>query len=357
MKKPLRILMVTSFPCIRAFKEAQALKNRGHHISLLCISEEKTKGLWLSITDTIITYESLDELALIIKKITPTYDIVHGHNEPNCHVAYAIAYTLTCPVIYDCHDFSSMRTDIDEIDLNYEKICFEKSDAVVHVSEALQAAANKKYHQKRSIVLYSFPPIKDIHFQKKKKLKGYHVVYEGGLVSDKDALMNYRYYIDYFSALAKAEINIHIFPAQRTEPNTLFQYTLVDLKNTYLHIYKTQAYETLLHTMSAVSWGLTGFYREENEHTSKAIYLDNAMPNKVFDYLIAGVTPIVINAQEVGNFVKKHNIGYVVKNMHEFIDVVKHAPPLSNNLDLTLIDMNKQILKLEKLYYDLLGID
>ena len=81
------------------------------------------------------------------------------------------------------------------------------------------------------------------------------------------------------------------------------------------------------------------------------------MPNKVFDYLIAGVTPIVINAKEVSNFVTKHNVGYSVNTMSEFIDVVKNAPPLSHNLDLRLIDMNTQITKLEELYYDLLGID
>lgn len=357
MKKRLSILVVTGFPCIRALKEAHALKRRGHRI-ILCCMPSPYNSMWDTIADTVLTYQSPNELEIILKKVAPKCDIVHGHNEPNWHIACAIVFVTHCPIIYDCHDFSSLRSTLDESEYVYEKLCFEKSHAVIHVSHMLNKKAKELYNQQRSLVLYSLPTIKMESFRKDKKLVGQHVVYQGGLNENKKAIYNYRYYYDYFTELANAKSYVHIFPTIAVEKHTRVAYKQVDTINKYIYLYPTVEYHHLLEYMSAAHWGFTGFYMDTKtqQHDSKTLFLNYAMPNKLFEYLLVGVTPIVINCEEAGQFVTKHNIGYHVRNMSEFIDVVHHAPPLVQHLDPTLIDMNLQIVQLETLYYDLLGI-
>lgn len=352
MKKSLCILVITGFPCIRALKEAQALKNRGHTIILCCTPSPYNKT-WNTVADTIITYQSPLELEVILKKVAPQCDIVHGHNEPNWPIACAVAYVRHCPVIYDCHDFSSLRASLSDAESSYEKICFEGSDAVIHVSRMLDVEASQQYTQKRTLVLYSLPAIRDTQFQLKKKFEETHVVYQGGLTQHKESEYNYRYYYDYFKELAISNIPVDVYPTIAVPEYVRKTYSQAD---TYIHVYPTVEYERLLYCMSAATWGFTGFYRAKTETDSKASFLDYAMPNKLFEYLLAGVTPIVINCKEAGQFVTEHTIGYHVKNMDEYIDIVHHAPQLVQNLDRKLIDMHLQIVELEKLYYDLLGI-
>ncbi len=347
--RKLTILMVTGFPCIRALKESLALKQLGHKIILLCTKKSNNLD-WNIAADGIYLYNDVQSFILMLKVISKKAHIIHCHNEPNWHAALAIELINHIPVIFDCHDFTSMYQKIGEELLKEEQICFENSDAVVHVSEGLEKAASEKYKQKKSLVLYSMPSKKTINFTPKYKLKGNHVAYQGGLSCNLQTF-KFRYYFPYFYKLSQSKIHSHVFPSEVVSSNVREYY----FGNAYIHVYPTLEYKYLLRELSTATWGLTGFYRDKEENSQYALYLDNAMPNKLFEYLYTGLTPIVINCNEAARFVTEHNIGYAVSTMDEFAEIVCQASPLRKNVDFSIIDMDLQILKLENLYYELLG--
>jgi len=349
----MKILMVAGFPCIRALKESQALKRRGHSIVLLCVQRSNNTD-WDWVADQIYVYTTPAEFHSMLKSLAKECDIVHAHNEPNWHVALAAHLINDRPVVYDCHDFTSMRSDISHSELMQEKFSFECSDAVIHVSEELCRQADLRYKQKKTLVLHSLPSLEKDKLKLHSKSRDNSVAYQGGLQFDSASSFDYRNYLEYFSYLASQKITVHIFPAQTTSQQCRAIYASTKYSK-YIRVHDTQEYKDLLSNLSKSTWGFTGFYRRSGETESKALYLDNAMPNKLFEYLFVGLTPIVINCVAASNFVTKHNVGYHVNSMEEFADIVKNAPPLAHNMDMSLLDMNIQIEKLEKLYYDLLG--
>lgn len=351
--RPLRLLFITGYPCIRALKEATALQRRGHNITLLYDAVDISPQWAETAEGGIYKYDDLPSYRILVKKLGQNCDIIHGHNEPNWHIALAFNQVKDKPVVYDCHDFTSMRGGASELEINAEKVCFERSAAVIHVSEELRRQAELRYSVKNSLVLYSLPSKNSFPFTPRSKLSGVHVAYEGGLSHTKNSPHNYRYYLDYFKAIAASGVYVHIFPSSVTTRECRNAYSSEAYGG--IRLYATQPYENLLRTLSAVQWGFSGFFRAPGEQDAKSIYLDNAMPNKLFEYLFAGITPIVLNCKAAGHFVTEHNIGYHVKSIEEFIDVAHNAPPLVQNLDPLLIDMDHQIIQLEKLYRDILG--
>lgn len=346
----LTILMVTGFPCIRALKEAQALTSRGHRILLLC-SRRSNNRAWDTTAEGIYLYRSVQELVLMLKVLAPKADIVHCHNEPNWHILVTRKMVKNIPVIYDCHDFTSLYRTVDDAEREEERVCFEECDAVIHVSGELLRRAGEIYKQKKAIILYSLPSVKNMDYRPKFHLSGYHVAYEGGISDNPDEELNFRYYLPYFHRLSQDGIHVHAYPSEVSRKSIQKSYG----GNKFIHLYPTLEYKTLLSSLSSSTWGFTGFYRKPDESGEKAFYLDNAMPNKLFEYLYVGLTPIVINCKEAARFVTEHNVGYAVATMDEFSDVVRSAPPLAKNIDLRLIDMDVQIQKLEDLYRELLG--
>jgi glycosyltransferase involved in cell wall biosynthesis len=53
---------------------------------------------------------------------------------------------------------------------------------------------------------------------------------------------------------------------------------------------------------------------------------DYAMPNKLFDYFMGGLPVIVSNLKEMSNFVKKHDVGYVIdlEQSNQAVDIIKN---------------------------------
>jgi len=41
------------------------------------------------------------------------------------------------------------------------------------------------------------------------------------------------------------------------------------------------------------------------------------MPNKLFEYIAAGIPTIVLNAKEAGEFVEKHELGVFIKDIND----------------------------------------
>lgn len=346
----MRVLMVHTNPCIRVFKEVNALRKKGIKVDLLCQDVTLVPDLKQQV-DSIYKWTTVDTLKDFLTRHASKWDIIHCHNEPNDFIAVTIACCSDRPVIYDCHDFTSERTpNLDAVSLATEQICFTQSAAVVHVSQGMKDLAFKKYGPSLSIVLPSLPSRTDIRFQPKPKLQeGIHIVYQGGIVGKNSERYSYRYYLPFFQALCQAGLHMHVFPPRNAKWTFFPEYLHLAAQTPYLHLYQSLPYLELLETISQCQWGLSGFNFDAIPSEGRP-FLDNALPNKLFDYLYAGVCPVVINNATSAAFVEKHKIGYRAKDIQEFVDICKNKQPLPPLTDYSVIDMDQQIEKLIQLY-------
>lgn len=345
----LHVLMVHVDPCVRVLKEVQALHKYGVKMDLLCNSFTYSNQ-WGHFMENIYRYADLDELLKFLEQNHTNWDIIHCHNEPNEITAAAISVCTKRPVIYDCHDLTSARAPLEGLGADIEKLCFQGSAGVVHVSEGLKKFAFKKFGPSLSIVLPSFPLSSDAKIGAKPKLRGKHVVYQGNLVDTPYTRYSYRYYLPMFAKLCEAGVHMHVFPAPIIGRQTLYPYEQYAQEQPLFHLHKALPYKELIGVMSQFEWGFSGFNFDYLTAPDVHTFLNSALPNKFFDYLLAGVCPIVINSATVAEFATKHNAGYVAKDMDDFVRICTTEKPLPALSDLGLIDMQTQIGRLLEMY-------
>ncbi|CCO23624.1 glycosyltransferase [Maridesulfovibrio hydrothermalis] len=345
----MKILMVHFDPCIRVLKEILALKTRGVSIDVLCTNLNSNPSIRDHV-DNVYYYSNLCDLRLFLDNKHTNWDIIHCHNAPNSFIAAAIDVCKHRPVIYDCHDMTSMRSNITKVEEELEEYCFKRSAAVIHVSEGIKKYASLKYGHNLSIVLPSFPSPNQVTLKRKAKLDGNHIVYLGGIVNSPDSKYSYRYYLPMFKTICDAGIHLHVFPAQKAPWKFLSEYITTLDHSSYFHRHTPLPYEELIEEISQFQWGFSGFNLDSITSKQSIDFLHNALPNKFFDYLLAGVCPVVINNDTAAEFAIKHRLGYKALNIEEFVNICRDKKPYSPIEDTSIIDMDVQIDKLIAVY-------
>ncbi|WP_319762406.1 hypothetical protein [Maridesulfovibrio sp.] len=345
-----KVLMVHESPCIRVVKEVDALRQKGISIDLLCSNINSHPEIAEKV-GTVFYYNNYLELRSFLKDRHKDWDVIHAHNEPNCIIASTIEACNERPVVYDCHDMTSARSNIHGVQAELEEYCFKNCAASVHVSAGLKKIAFDKYGPQLSIVLPSFPAITKTKKNNKPKLSGTHVVYQGTITDSPDTKYSYRYYLPFFKKLCEAGIHVHVFHSPNTTWEKLPGYIALQNRTRFFHPHKCLPYDQLIHEMGQFQWGFSGFNFDHLTEKITKDYLDGALPNKFFDYVLAGITPIVINNSTTANWAEKNGFGYHAKDMDDFIRICKEEKPLAPFSNIEAIDMNKQIERLIKVYH------
>jgi glycosyltransferase involved in cell wall biosynthesis len=311
----MNILFVAYHTCARAAKEARALGKAGHQVIILqhvAASEEILYSTELS-----SFYHGEQALRERIAYFSDWAEVIHVHNEPNWIVIAAAAERdRSCPgvpVVFDVHDLESMResgdTDKDET-------------AAIHAADAFIFPSRAYMHGVRTSrnvdsvpcrVIYSMCGRDEIVDQPLPRVNG--IVYEGAAVAP---LLNFnnkspgwKGYRDYSSmtrALTGAFVPFHLYGIRKE-----FQQPYI---NAGAIVHDMIRYPDLLKQLSRYDWGLCG-------HLESHPQWNKAMPNKLFEYLAAGIPVISINADEVSDFVSKHGLGVVAKDLNELNKIAR----------------------------------
>nr|WP_321513215.1 glycosyltransferase [uncultured Pseudodesulfovibrio sp.] len=351
MKEKLRILFIHKDPCSRAYKEAVSLNRMGHTIDLACEALDDHPNISEYI-DKIYTYKDLEELADIIRK--GHWDIIHGHNEPNEPTEVAIRNANGCPVVFDCHDFRGLRQKLDDREKVTEKCCFEESDGVIVVSERMTQVVAQYYDTKRTISLPCFCLTSEMQRVFKDKLDGNHMVYQGMLLDAGIYPLEYRNYHPFFKDFTDNGVNVHVYCSHF---NPRVQGTYIELQNSteLFHFHQYMPYADLLEDMSQYQWGLTAFNVSEITEEKRLTFLNSILPNKLFDYLFSGITPIVCNNETAGEWAEKHDLGYYARTEAEMLDIMLNEKPKPLMEDVSLISMEQHTVAIQNLYYEVLA--
>lgn len=333
LKAFMKIVKIGYHCCIRLIKEAIALLDKGYEVHLIGNRRPNVAEQFTTMT-LFFTISQLRETL----KLHKDADIIHIHNEPSWMLLVAKEILPDIPVVFDVHDAMIFRTSEEKYKSAEERIAFEMADGMVFVSEKCREIINPKVP---NCVLPSY--VNETFYQLNAWQWIGGLAYEGRVdVPQQKEFMRYCNYIDLCNELKKEEVPFYVYSPSSGK----------ELKDYYEPICKLRnplPYDKLLMLLGCHDWGLCGNLKKYREW-------DLAMPNKLFEYLAAGIPIIALNCGEVADFVEKYGVGIAVKSVQEIKERWDERAECQKNVFLKRFEfaMEKHIHILEELYEKLL---
>ncbi len=310
----LNILFVQEAPCIRNYKMAVALGSKGHRVTLAYV-KARLSQMYKDLQDDV--YSSCIQLKnhRHLWDLSKEYDIVHCHNEPDLLSVAALAGDA--PVVHDTHDLISLRHGDNQTLRYFEGIANRGASGRVYVSEYQMDMARMLYaiDLSKSIVVPNFALKKMIPASTLPKLSNIdgeiHIAYEGSLSLTPDS---HRYYLPLFHKIAAHGLHIHIYPAFHSP-----KVEAICRENKRLHYHHPISPDRIVNEVSQYDFGIVPFtVTDEN-----AKHLASAMPNKLFEYLAAGLPVIARNLYSIRQFFEKFPAGILYNTVDDIVAGIK----------------------------------
>lgn len=265
-------------------------------------------------------------------------DIIHAYSMPDDVVVAAIECNAA-PVIYDVRDivttFSKellasrvlpksflnirvFRQIVANILYRYvssiERKAMERSNARIFSTPCMLEYSQNKYDiDKNNIVFYNYALDAECPFEKGEKFSDYdgeiHVGFTGNIsVHDK-----YRNFLPLFKRVADEKIHIHMHIITK-EKESLSACKKAAEVNEYLHFYGSMPVANILKELSKCDYGFLPFPAEIEK-----TYFDMILPNKLFDYLSAGLPVASSDIRCVKDFLADKKIGFAYATVEDLI--------------------------------------
>lgn len=320
--KGYHILFVQTSACIRTHKIAKALKKRGINVSLAFLTESPawSNCEYAKIYDNIYPVISMEQFIDFVNK--SEFDFVHSSNEPD--FLTMLLNQTNKAVIHDCHDLSSAYIRMSPEELFIEYAANKKSRGVIYTTEGIRNEALKKFDisVEKTFVLENLISEELMPNSKYEKLSRkdheMHCVYEGGVIPHDHE--SHRYFEDIWRNLAEHGIHVHFY----TTCNKEYCKYLESLHEK-IHYEGNLSSQRLAAEMTKYDVGLCILnVTEKNKQ-----YLEYASPNKIQEYVNAGI-PVAVGAIESQrDFVESNRFGRQIDmkgNIYEQIRSISLIP-------------------------------
>lgn len=345
----MKICMVAGHGCIRVHKMAIPLMEKGHEVHLVAM---KVPMFWEQYK-TFTLCADVEQMLQALKLYEPAVDLFHCHNEPSWFVS-ALKEITKKPVILDVHDSYLARSTPEEATAaldtgrlhvrvhTEERNNFQMADALVFPGDDFRALVCGEFRLNQpALTLPSYVPSRFYEYATRDWHGG--LVYEGK-VSLPDEMKNkngvgfsYCDYTDMAERTASMGMDLHLYATRGDEP----------FKKHYAKalIHRGLPYEELIGSVSRHDWGLVGNVGKHREW-------EVAMPNKLFDYMAAGVPTVAINASYCSKFLEATQTGITVSGPEELGERWKEHRAARTNVfkERRAWAMDAHIHKLEKFY-------
>ena len=307
----MRVLFLQQQPCMRARKYAVGLREARPEWQLAFAYQGKTLSEWYGAGDELFDdwWDLRDNPTTGLREVLAEYrpDVIHSHNLPDSLTVLANELTDgAVPVIHDVHDLQSLRETPYEHGfpepanpLALERRALEESAAVVAVSEELVAEIRARYRTRRMVAFPNYALRRDLPrlLNLTERRNGYppRLVYQGTL-STNGGHYDLR---EIFRSLVADGATLDIYPSREVP-----EYRDLAAALPGLRYHDTVEPARLLRELARYDFGWAGF-----NATLNAAHLDTALPNKMFEYLAAGLPVITLRHRALRRFVREQGVG------------------------------------------------
>lgn len=296
------ILFVQTAACIRTHKIAKAIKKCGWKVFLayLIESPKQSNSEYVDVYDEIYPINSIGQFMEFVNE--SDFDYIHSSNEPD-YLTVILNHTNKT-VIHDCHDLSSAYKGMAPEEMFIEFEANRNSNGVIYTTEGIREQALKKFNipREKTFVLENLISEEIVAEKRLKKLSAMdnelHCVYEGGIVPhDKES---HRYFEVIWKQLAECGIHVHFYTGC-DEQYCAYLETLHE----NIHYEGKLSSKQLATEMTKYDVGLCVL----NVTKKNKQYLEFASPNKIQEYVNAGIPVAVGNVRSQKKFVEENGFG------------------------------------------------
>ncbi|MCF7912045.1 MAG: glycosyltransferase [Candidatus Cloacimonetes bacterium] len=358
------LFVIDSMPCHRFLKEAQALSGKGVELYM----SYRERGAVIARNADLSLFRAVLQLGkrelFAGRKIARfarvhKIEIIHYHNYPD-RLCYQIMHSgIKLPIIFDQHDLMSLqRVKFSRKKKYWEQYCLEQANGLIFVTDFYQRKSFELYQLSAPFLILpnmvsgeisrNLPEIQEKLSDQDGRL---HLVWAGLITRQPE---HHRYMLKTFQMLSDSGFSIHVYPTRSKEyPH----YSAIP----HLHIHKQLSYSEMMKTIGIYDAGLA-FFNPWMPDEVKSNLVKHAFPNKINDYIFAGVPPITLSSyQPMADYLTKYETGLIFDNVEEITpdNVQKHLKSCQLNIKANrtriLADIEQQLDKVIELYKILRG--
>lgn len=330
------ILFIQNAACIRTYKIARVMREEGYHVYLLYTLAPPYAAYeeFADIFEDIWGFSSANGIVDFISN--SDFDIVHCSNEPD--ILVNIVQKTNKPVVADTHDMQSIRGDIGIDALNLEYLANTGSDGVIYVSTYIAEIAKDKYKlDNKEVFVVNNLVMEQVMLPRtlpKLSLSDHeiHCVYEGGVVGDDKE--NHRFFDIMWKKIADAGVHIHFY-----SPSNIAYCKRLENISGLIHYEGSVSGERLIREMTKYDCGLALFNSVDNNR----FHLEGASPNKVYEYINAGLPVATAGIKSLKEFVEGYHVGMALdfsKDIRQQLEEVRKL-----QIDKDFLTKNKLTMK------------
>lgn len=296
------ILFVQNTACIRTHKIANALKKCGWKICLAysVASPEQSNGEYEKIYDGIYAIHTINQFIEFVER--SNFDYIHCSNEPD--LLTLISTQTKKVIIHDCHDLSSSYRSMSPEEMFIEFAANKNSNGVIYTTEGIRKEALKKFNLpvEKTFVLENLISTELVPSKRYEKISSsdyeLHCVYEGGVVPyDRES---HRYFEEIWTRLAIEGVHVHFYTnCERGDCSYL------ESLHERIHYEGNFSSKRLAEEMTKYDVGLCVLNVTEKNRQ----YLEYASPNKIQEYVNAGIPVAVGSITSQKEFVESNGFG------------------------------------------------
>ena len=287
------------------------------------------------------------EFGVISGDKLPETDIDLGVCQGDTQTLYKEFTKRGIPYLLVENDICSFRFGLNERTYAHDKELIENASAVLFTSEGYIEyfkKLEKKYqwHVPEYMVIHNKPLKEDITFIPKEKIEGLNLVVDGGLQmwERENDPYHYKAYLHIFSKFIEAGWAVHLYPTKFSDRGM----RLKEYRDIGCRIHNWHPSEILYQEMSQYTAGLQGF-NSINTPESALAFAHKCRPNKIYDFLGAGIPTIGYNGGD-GMEVYRDKWGIVIDDLEP--ETLKAIPERLKKIKITKKMRYENVLEKER---------
>ncbi|WP_067729067.1 glycosyltransferase family 4 protein [Oceanobacillus damuensis] len=354
MYRVIHIVLNEFNPDFRILKEVISLKENNYDVAVIAINDKSNSKKNTEIMSGVTVYrlniksrkfkskimlpfkylEILYKSLKLVKTLEP--DVIHVHDFQALPIGYLTKLKFKCKLIYDSHEFredSNMTKEfpsaLNSIFNKVEYFLAKKSDRIITVSEGIADLIHKRVNEDRPAVILNSPYLNNenqtplINVREKFNISEDSVIitYVGGILPTRgfDLILNA------FIKLNNPKLHLLLIGNE-------------DIPNWLKSKYDLEGFERNIHfippvhpveVISLASQADIGVHAIKGESLSHQY----CMPNKLFEYIQAGLALLMTDLKEMKKVVHENKIGLTFKDRDEE-DLINKLSYLVNNPDI-----------------------
>jgi glycosyltransferase involved in cell wall biosynthesis len=280
----------------------------------------------------------------------------------HCHDTFALPAGLIlknmtgCKLVYDVHELESNKNAQNAIlsfaTLQIEKLCWNKVDLLVSVSDSITAWYMLNLGFKNSVLVLNSPAIAENtdvtvlesgqgrYFREKYKIPADQLVFV---------------YLGILGTGRGIEICLDAFATGTTDAHVVFigygklQHTIVNYADRYpnIHFHQAVPHDQVVHLVRNADYGLCLI-----ENVSLSDFY--CLPNKLFEYCFAGIPILASNFPEISRLVEQYSLGLCCdpnpNSVRAALNTIINRPHNRLSRDITSLSWEKQAERLKSSY-------